>query len=94
MIITRFEKLCYSRFLIEWFKQIEIHCFDNKFFFLHFVELKKTPLESVEKLTLTGFNQINPNYLNNPNLENLPSKNKYVLINKSINAYLVEENYY
>ena len=56
--------------IIIWFKQLELLFTNNNLFFAHFVELEKTPLISDQKLTLTGFNQNNAQFLSNSNLNN------------------------
>ena len=69
------EFCCIPSIFIVWFKQLEIHCSNNQLFFRHFVDFNQVASQK-EKLTLTSFNQVNPEYFNNANWQHVKNKEK------------------
>ena len=80
--------------LLAWFHLLEQNFANNNMIFSQFVDLEKTPMVSNDPLTLTRINCINQNFLSSSVVEKSGLKEKYVLVNKCLNAHIVPNNYF
>ena len=76
--------------LLLWFKLLDHYLKNNDLYFKHFIKLRKTPFVSKNPLTLTSFDQ--GNISNSSIAANSKNKERYLILNKALNAKIETYN--